>query len=167
MTEEKMPHGAKRVRCSIKKKTTEIPQVIYTEQFFRFAAIYADRFKATNGYGRWLAEYKWMDEHGWFKPEKLRELYIDILKDTSTLSYVYWDAVYCICAQALDAAKAFASANSFDIRVITGEIAVNDDGEELTDLSIEEAISICNSMNEEAEEILFKVYNSNTNKVVK
>lgn len=167
MTEEKIPHDAKRVQCSIEKKTTEIPQVIYTEQFFRFVAIYADRFKATNGYGRWLAEYKWMDEHGWFKPEKLRELYIDILKGTSTLSYIYWDAVHYICIQALDAIKAFVSANSFEIRVITGEIAFDDNGEELTDLSIEEAISICNSMNEEAEEILFEVYNSNTNKVVK
>lgn len=151
----------------LKKKTVEIPQVIYTDQFLRFVAIYANRFKASNGYGKWLVEYKQMDESGWFKPEKLRALYIDILKDTSTLSYMYKDAVHYICIQALDAAKAFALTNSFEIRVITGEIAVNDDGEELTDLSLEEAISICNSMNEEAEEILFKVYNSNTNRIVK
>lgn len=152
----------------LKKKTVEIPQVIYTDQFLKFVAIYANRFKATNGYGRWLAEYKRMDEQGMFKPEKLRELYIDnILKDTSTLSYIYWDAVHYICIQALDAAKAFASANSFDVRVITGEIAVNDDDEELTGLSMEEAISICNAMNEEAEELLFRVYNSSTNKIVK
>lgn len=150
----------------LKKKTVEIPQVIYTDQFLRFVAIYANRFKASNGYGKWLVEYKWMDESGWFKPEKLRELYIDILKDTSTLSYIYKDAVHYICIQALDAAKAFASANSFDVRVITGEIAVNDDDEELTDLSLEEAISICKAMNEEAEELLFRVYNSNTNKLI-
>lgn len=151
----------------LKKKTVEIPQVVYTDQFLRFVAIYANKFKATNGYGKWLVEYKQMDESGWFKPEKLRELYIDILKDTSTLSYIYKDAVHYICIQALDAAKAFASANSFDVRVITGEIAVNDDDEELTGLSMEEAISICNAMNEEAEELLFRVYNSNTNKIVK
>lgn len=151
----------------LKKKTVEIPQVIYTDQFLRFVAIYANRFKATNGYGRWLAEYGRMDEHGWFKPEKLRELYVDILKDTSTLSYIYWDAVHYICIQALDAAKAFTSANLFDVRVITGEIAVNDDDEELTDLSLEEALSICKAMNEEAEELLFRVYNSSTNKIVK
>lgn len=150
-----------------KKKIVEIPQAIYTSQFLKFVAIYASRFKATNGYGRWLAEYKQMDGRGWFKPEKLKELYIDILKDTSTLSYIYLDAVNYICTQALDAAKAFVSANSFDIRIITGEIAVNDDDEELTDLSIEEAISICNAMNEEAEELLFRVYNSSTNKIVK
>lgn len=151
----------------LKKKTVEIPQVIYTDQFLRFVAIYANRFKATNGYGKWLAEYRRMDEHGWFKPEKLRELYIKILDGSNTLSYIYWDAVHYICVQALDAAKAFASANSFDVRVITGEIAVNDNDEELTCLSMEEAISICDVMNEEAEELLFRVYNSNTNKIVK
>lgn len=151
----------------LKKKTVEIPQVIYTDQFLRFVAVYANRFKATNGYGRWLAEYRRMDEHGWFKPEKLRELYIDILKDTSTLSYIYWDAVHYICIQALDAAKTFALTNSFEIRVITGEIAFNDDDEELKDLSMEEALAICKAMNEEAEELLFRVYNSSTNKIVK
>lgn len=151
----------------LKKKTVEIPRVIYTDQFLRFVAVYANRFKATNGYGRWLAEYKRMDEQGMFKPEKLRELYIKILDGSNTLSYIYWDAVHYICIQALDAAKAFASANSFDVRVITGEIAVNDDDEELTGLSMEEAISICNAMNEEAEELLFRVYNSSTNKIVK
>lgn len=151
----------------LKKKTVEIPQVIYTDQFLRFVAVYANRFKATNGYGRWLAEYRRMDEHGWFKPEKLRELYVDILKDTSTLSYIYWDAVHYICIQALDAAKAFALTNSFEIRVITGEIAFNDDDEELKDLSMEEALAICKAMNDEAEEHLFDVYNSNTNKIVR
>lgn len=151
----------------LKKKTVEIPQVIYTDQFLRFVAIYANRFKATNGYGRWLAEYRQMDEHGWFKPEKLRELYIKILDGSNTLSYIYWDAVHYICVQALDAAKTFALTNSFEIRVITGEIAFNDDDEELKDLSMEEAISICNAMNEEAEELLFRVYNSSTNKIVK
>lgn len=151
----------------MKKKTVEIPQVIYTDQFLRFVAVYANRFKATNGYGRWLAEYRRMDEQGMFKPEKLRELYIKILDGPNTLSYIYWDAVHYICIQALDATKAFVSANSFEIRVITGEIAVNDDYEELTSLSMEEAISICNAMNEEAEELLFRVYNSSTNKIVK
>lgn len=151
----------------MKKKAVEIPEVIYTDQFLRFVAVYANRFKATNGYGRWLAEYSRMDEQGMFKPEKLRELYIKILDGSNTLSYIYCDAVHYICIQAFDAAKAFASASLFDVRVITGEIAVNDDDEELTGLSMEEAISICNAMNEEAEELLFRVYNSSTNKIVK
>lgn len=151
----------------LKKKVVEIPQIIYTNQFLKFVAIYANKFKATNGYGRWLAEYKRMDERGWFKPKKLRELYINILKDTSTLSYIYWDAVHYICIQALDATKAFALTNSFEIRVITGEIAFNDDDEELKDLSMEEALSICKAMNDEAGELLFRVYDSSINKIIK
>lgn len=145
----------------------EIPQIINTSQFLRFAAVYANKFKANKGYGRWLAEYEHMDKADMFKPEKLRELYIKILDGSNTLSYIYWDAVHYICIQALDAAKAFALTNSFEIRVITGEIAFNDDNEELKDLSMEEALTICKAMNGEAEELLFRVYNSNTNKLVK
>lgn len=150
----------------LKKKTVEIPQAIYTDQFLRFVAVYANRFKATNGYGRWLAEYKRMDEQGMFAPEKLRELYIKILDGSNTLSFIYWEAVHYICIQALDAAKVFALSNSFEIRVITGEIAFNDDDEELKDLSMEEALMICEAMNDEAEELLFRVYNSNTNRII-
>ena len=151
----------------MKKKAVEIPEIIYTNQFLKFVAVYANRFRMTKGFGRWLAEYKRMDEQGMFKPEKLRKLYIDILNGISALSYIYWEAVHYICIQALDAAKAFAISNSFEIRVITGEIAFNDDDEELKDLSMEEALMICEAMNDEAEELLFRVYNSNTNKRVK
>ena len=150
----------------MKKKAVEIPEVIYTDQFLRFVAVYANRFRMTKGFGRWLAEYKRMDEQGVFEPEKLRELYIKILDGSNTLSYIYWEAVHYICIQALDAAKAFALSNSFEIRVITGEIAFNDD-EELKNLSMEEALAICKAMNDEAEEHLFDVYNSNTNRIVR
>lgn len=151
----------------MKKKATEIPEIIYTNQFLKFVAIYANRFIASNGYGRWLVEYAQMEKLGMFKPEKLRELYINALCKSNTLSYIYWDAVHYICMQALDATKAFAQTNSFEIRVITGEIAFNDDDEELKDLPIEEALTICKAMNDEAEELLFRVYNSNTNKPIK
>lgn len=150
----------------MKKKAVEIPEIIYTNQFLKFVAVYANRFRMTKGFGRWLAEYKRMDEQGMFKPEKLRKLYIDILNSISALSYIYWEAVHYICIQALDAAKAFALSNSFEIRVITGEIAFNDDDEELKDLSMEEALMVCKVMNDEAEELLFRVYNSNTNKPI-
>ena len=152
----------------MKKKAVEIPEVIYTNQFLKFVEHYAKEFKKYNGYGKyWLKEWTRMEENGMFKPEKLRELYIKILDGSNTLSYIYWDAVHCICVQALDAAKAFALTNSFEIRVITGEIAFNDDDEELKDLSMEKALIICKAMNDEAEELLFKVYDSNTNKPVK
>lgn len=152
----------------MKKKAVEIPEVIYTDQFLKFVEHYAKEFKKYNGYGKyWLKEWTRMEENGMFKPEKLRELYIKILDGSNTLSYIYWEAVHCICIQALDAAKAFALTNSFEIRVITGEIAFNDNDEELRDLSVEEALTICKAMNDEAEELLFRVYNSNTNKPVK
>lgn len=152
----------------MKKKAVEIPEVIYTDQFLKFVEHYVKEFKKYNGYGKyWLKEWTRMEENGMFKPEKLRELYIKILDGSNTLSYIYWDAVNCICIWALDAAKAFALTNSFEIRVITGEIAFNDDDEELKDLSMEEALTICKAMNDEAEELLFRVYNSNTNKLVK
>lgn len=150
----------------MKKKAVEIPKIIYTNQFLRFVAAYTNKFRATSGHGRWLAEYRRMDEQGMFKPEKLRDLYVEILDGSSTLTYIYWDAVHYICIQALDAAKAFALDNSFEVRIITGEIAFNDDGEELKDLSIEEALAICKTMNNEAEELLFKVYNSSTNEFI-
>lgn len=63
----------------MKKKTVEIPQAIYTDQFLRFVYIYANRFITNNGFGRWLVEYQQMEKRGWFKPEKLREQYINIL----------------------------------------------------------------------------------------
>lgn len=152
----------------MKKKAIEIPEVIYTNQFLKFVEHYAKEFKKYNGYGKyWLKEWTRMEENGMFKPEKLRELYIKILDGSNTLSYIYWDVVHRICIQALDAAKAFALTNSFEIRVITGEIAFNDNDEELKDLSMEEALAICKAMNDEAEELLFRVYNSNTNKPVK
>lgn len=151
---------------SLLKKYKPIPTAIYTSQFLKFAAFYAARFKATKGYGRWLVEYARMEKSGMFKPEKLRELYIKILDGTNKLSYIYWDAVNSICVQALDAAEAYIAASSYDIRVITGEIAVNGDDEELINLSLDEATLICKTMNEEAEELLFKVYNSLTNRPI-
>lgn len=150
----------------MKKKAVEIPKIIYTNQFLRFVAAYTNKFRATSGHGRWLAEYRRMDEQGMFKPEKLRDLYVEILDGSSTLTYIYWDAVHYICIQALDAAKAFALDNSFEVRIITGEIALSDDDKELKDLSIEEALAICKAMNDEAEELLFRVYNSSTNEFI-
>lgn len=151
----------------MKKKTVEIPQAIYTDQFLRFVSIYANRFIANNGFGRWLVEYQQMKKRGWFKPEKLREQYINILNGTFAYSYIVKSAIYSICVQALDVTNVLISSNSYEIRIITGEIAVNDDDEELTGLSMSEALSICKAMNDEAEELLFRVYNSNTNKPVK
>lgn len=145
----------------------DLYEIIATDQFLNSVSVYADKFKVTNGYGRWLAEYRRMDENGMFEPEELREQYIEILLGTSTLSYICWDAVNYICLQAFDATKALIAANTFEVRLITGEIAFGDNDEELKNLSMKEALSICDLMNKEAEEILFKVYNSSTNKYIK
>lgn len=154
-------------RQTKRKKVVEIPVIAHTNIFLRYLAHYTKLFKKHNGYGKyWLKEWTRMEEWGMFKPEKLRELYIEILKDESTLTYIYWDAVHCIGIQALDAAKVFAASTTFDIRVITGEIAVDDDDEELVGLSMNEALFICKAMNEEAEEQLFRVYSSTTNKPI-
>lgn len=149
-----------------KTKTIEIPAIIHTAQFLKFVSVFAARFKSQSGYGKWLVEYEQMDRRDFFKPERLRDLYIKMLTGTFQHSYIVKDVVNNICVQALDAAKAYALNNSFEIRIITGEIATDDDEQELTGLSIEEAISICEAMNEEAEELLFRVYNSITNKLI-
>lgn len=145
----------------------EYLKIINTSQFLKFVEHYVKEFKETNGYGRWLAEYERMSQTGMLKPENIREQYIAILNKTSKLSYIYWDAINCIGIQAFDATKAFMSVNSsYEIRTISDKIAIDDSGEELSDLSLEEALSICKAMNEEAEELLFRVYNSNTNKLI-
>lgn len=146
------------------KITQEIPTEVQSSQFLKFVSRYADKFRASNGYGKWLAEYQKMDDSDMFKPETLRRIYASILNDTFTGSYIVKDAVNYICSQALDATKAYLSTSLFDIRVITGEIAVNDDDEELINLSLEEALGICKAMNDEAEELLFRVYYHHTNK---
>lgn len=148
------------------RKAIKIPSIVYTNTFLKFVEYYANKFKKTNGYGRWLAEYSRMDEQGMFEPKKLRELYIDILKGTSKLTYIYWDAVNFICIYALDAAKAYEKDKQYEIRVITGEIALDDDDKKLIELSLEDAISICKAMNTEAEETLFNVCNMRTNKII-
>lgn len=139
-------------------KAKKLPQEIRTGQFLKFVKLYAKRFKANNGYGKWLVEYQEMDKLHWFDtPNILRDIYIDILLDTSTQPYIIRDAIYYICTQALEATKALLSRQLFDIRLITGEIALDDNDNELTGLSLEKATALCKTMNDEAEEILFKV----------
>lgn len=147
-------------------KMTEIPQAINTSQFLKFVAVFANKFKANSGYGKWLVEYEQMDKRGLFEPESLRALYIKILTNSFRYQFIIKDAVNYICSQALDATKTYIETNTFDIRIITGEIATDDNDNELTDLSLDEALDICKVMNEEAEELLFRVYSSITNKPI-
>lgn len=139
-------------------KAKKLSQEIRTSQFLKFVGFYAKRFKANNGYGKWLAEYQEMDRLHWFDtPTILRDIYIDILLSNSTQPYIIRDAVYYICTQALEATKALLSQQLFAICLITGEIALDDNDNELTGLSFEKATALCKTMNDEAEEILFRV----------
>lgn len=146
----------------------EQKQIISSTQFLKFIGIYANQFKANKGYGRWLVEYEQMDKDGIFKPEKLRSLYISILLNKFKYSFIVRDAVWHICVPAFDATAYYLSAipETYDIRVLTGEIALDDDGEKLINMSKQEAVNICEAMNDDFGETLFEVYNSITNQKI-
>ena len=101
-----------------------------------------------------------MEKQGLFKPTIIRALYKKMLMGTFTLGYIKGTAIWYVCTYASDATKNYfdLSENStYKICVITGEIALDEDGDEYTDLSYEEALQITKALNEEAEEELFIV----------
>lgn len=138
----------------------KIPEVLNTDIFLKFIEHYTKKFKANNGFGRWLREYEDLEKRGMFKPAVIRDQYIKMLTDQFRLDYIKGTAFWYIGVYAHDAAKAYCdnvSSYMYKICVITGEIALDDDGDEYVDLSYEEAVQICDSLNEEAEEHLFNV----------
>ena len=96
----------------------------------------------------------------------LKDNFIKVLKDISASQFLYWEAIHYIGLQALEKTIDDIDSYYYEIRCITGEVAEDDNGEELIYLDFNEANSICKSMNDEAEEILFKVYNSSLDKYV-
>ena len=134
--------------------------VIEKPQFLKFIEVYAKRFIANNGFGRWLYEYKDMEARGLFKPTILKALYIKILKGEFRLSFIREQAIYYIGVSAQEAAEAYYKAREtylYKITVITGETAVDDYDDEYTELEYDEAVEICKALNDEAEEELFFV----------
>lgn len=139
-------------------KITKLPEVVYHPQFLRFIDYYAKAFIKRRGFGRWLKEYQDMEKQGLFAPRVLRLFYIQILGNTFKLDFQKEQAVWDICCNARDAAEAYIDERInalYDIRVITGELAYDDDDDPYTDLTYEEAIQIVKALNEEAEEELF------------
>lgn len=139
-------------------KVSKIPEVVYHPQFLKFVDYYAKAFKARNGFGRWLKEYQDMEAKGLFAPRVLRLFYIQILGNTFKLDFQREQAVWDICCSAKDAAEAYIDERVnalYDVRVITGELAYDDDDDPYTDLTYEEATQIVKALNEEAEEELF------------
>lgn len=138
----------------------QLPEVIDKPQFIKFIEIYTKKFKAQNGFGRWLHEYQDMDARGLFKPAIVKELYKKILLGTYCLGFIRKQAIYYIGVLAQEATEAYyktREAYLYKITVITGETAVDDDNDEYTELEYDEAVEICNALNEEAEEELFFV----------
>lgn len=66
----------------------QITDAIDSPAFLKFLDIYAKRFIANNGFGRWLHEYQDMQARGLFKPIILRELYKKILTNTFCLGFI-------------------------------------------------------------------------------
>lgn len=138
----------------------QIPEYINTPIFLKFVEHYYKKFRNNNGYGRWLHEYEQMEQQGLFKPTIIRALYIKMLNDTFYLGYIKGTAIWHVGVCAQDATKAyFNNVDNFQYKicVITGEIAVDDDGDEYIELSYDEATQICQSLNDEAEEKLFEI----------
>ena len=101
-----------------------------------------------------------MEKKGLFSPRILRTFYIQICTDRFDLGFIRDEAVWHICSQAVDAAKTYIEerVNSmYKIVLITGEQAEDEDGDPYTELTYEEAQEICQALNEEAEEELFKM----------
>lgn len=138
----------------------QIPSVIDSPVFLKFVDVYAKKFRANDGFGRWLHEYQDMEARGLFKPAIIKELYKKILTDTFYLGFIREQAIYYIGVFAQDAAEAYVKTRNeylYKICLFTGEIAVDEDDDEYTNLEYDEAVEICNSLNEEAEEELFVV----------
>ena len=148
-------------------KKEELYRLIDSEEFISDLQLYADKFRKSKGFGTWLAEYRRMDIAGYFEPKALKDNFIKILRDVSALQYIYWEAIHYIGQQALDKTADDINNYYYEIRCITGGVAEDDNGEELIYLDFNTANSLCKSMNDEAEELLFRVYNSCTNKIVK
>lgn len=138
--------------------THKISDVIYKPMFLKFVEHYAKKFRARNGYGRWLHEYQDLENRGMFKPAIIRDQYIKMLKDQFYLGYIKGTAFWYIGVYAQEAAEKYydnIDSYLYKICVITGETAVDEDDDEYIELSYDEASQICKALNEEAEEELF------------
>lgn len=137
---------------------------INTDTFLKFTGFYARKFIAQRGFGKWLVEYQQMEALGQFEPKVLRSMYVAILQSKFTQSFIIKQAVYYICSQAQDATiiaemrEEQKRLNLYTIlNTLSMTIAQDEDGEGLIDLEKEEAEMICEAMNEEALDEIYKV----------
>lgn len=131
-----------------------------TPVFLKFVEYYLNVWLNHSGWGRWLHEYTVMKEQGIFKPKVIKALYIKELKGTLHMGFIKEEPIHYVGVYAIDATKSYYDSvenQLYKICVITGETAVDEDGDELIELSFTEAEQICASLNDEAEEELFKI----------
>lgn len=136
----------------------KIPEEIYSPEFLKYVEYYLKKFKSECGI--WLHEYKDLEAKGLLAPTIIRNQYIKMLTGDFKLGYIRGTLFWYVGIYAADAAKIYLSrtkSSLFKIVVITGQTALDDDGDELTELSYTEASQICASMNEEMGEQLFIV----------
>lgn len=128
--------------------------------FLKFVEHYLNEWLSHCGWGRWLHEYQVMKDQGLFKPKVFKALYIMELKGTLHMGFIKEEPIHYVGLSAIDATKAYINnveSYQYKICVITGETACDDDGDEYIELTYDEATQICKSLNDEAEEILFKI----------
>ena len=145
---------------------SNIPQAIYTTLFLKFVDYQAKLFKSHNGFGRWLYEYKSMEEQGLFEAKQLRKQIIYILCGRYTLGFICKQAIWYIYCNALDATLDYIEGSTFDIRVNDTDIALDDDDIELTGLTFNDAIITCRQMNEDEGFTLYHVYDSDMDELI-
>lgn len=142
-------------------KATEL-WTIQTKQFRKYVAYFTAKFKESEGHGRWLKEYEDMEKAGWFTTDALIKRFKRIKAEPNCpIPYIQKEAIYYICTSAFEATTAYIKRYTYDIRIITGEIAVNfvdfEEGYEpecTNFMSFFEAVTLCNRLNAEAEEEL-------------
>lgn len=137
-------------------------EIIKTHIFEVYAQKQFEQFKKQNGFGKWLAEYKRMEASCLFEPSSIVNQYQQILKGKYEYGFICMQAINYICVNALDAVTRFISNNDFQILLENGDVALDDDMEELTGLTFDEAMSICEAMNEDIGMKLYYVYSGKT-----
>ena len=138
-----------------------IPSAIYSKYFFKFLEEAYFFFRVSDGYGHWLKEYERAEAAGLFELKSMVNEFIKIQKNSSRLDFQTRMAIYEICMDAVRKTESYLESlpSIYEIRLISGETAEDEEGDPLINLSKEEAFDICSAMNAEAKERLFKVYN--------
>lgn len=150
----------KQEKVELSKAVERVRAYVEHPQFLNFVLYYENQFRKNSGFGRWLYEYTVADSKGLFKPVAIRKSYISILLKRSNLNFHYKYAVNYIGTLAEEATRSYIESHEkalYSIIVFTGEIASDEDDDPYVDLTYDEATQICEALNEEAEEELFKI----------